>query len=269
MLKGKHLRRLLSLAILLGVVLSGLGARLVVLQVFRHEKLKKIAEWNTQSYVLREPRRGDILDVNGNPLATSVPVKKVFANPRFIGERYAEVAHVLAPLLSYNEAELAQRLRPVVVRTNDHGLLVTNAWVNLKRKLSVDQWLQISQAMAGLTFEGEEKKLTRAERGFYRVLHQRAIFPVDDQQRLYPSTNLAAHVVGFVQERDHETNDVTATEIVGRDGIEAAFNSKLSGVRGWRLTEADNKRQEIVMYRGQEVEARPGLNVKPPITQAT
>src|SRR6266571_8500012 len=122
-----HRRRLSILATLLGLVLAGLGARLVELQVLRHEKLKRIAEWNTQSFFLREPRRGDILDVNGNPLATSVPVKKIFANPRFIGPHYLEVAHLLAPLLSYPEAELALRLRPVIVRTNDLGIPVTNA----------------------------------------------------------------------------------------------------------------------------------------------
>src|SRR5204862_8311076 len=46
-----------------------------------------------------------------------------------------------------------------------------------------------------------------------------------------------------------------------QDGIEAWFNSKLAGIRGWRVTEADNQRQEIVVYREQEVEPRPGLNV--------
>ena len=261
MVKTNRLGRLFSLGALLCLVLGGLGTRLVVLQVSRHEELKKIAEWNTQSYVLREPRRGDILDVNGNPLATSVPVKKVFANPRFLGDHYREVARVLAPLLAYPEAELAVRLRPVIIRTNDQGIPVTNASVNLKRKLSVEQWQQITQAMGRLTFDVEGKKLSRAEKTFYRVLRQRAIYPVDDQQRLYPSTNLAAHVLGFVQEREHETNNLVVNEIIGQDGIEASFNDKLSGVRGWRVTQADNKRREIVVYREQEVEARPGLNV--------
>src|SRR5437016_13210624 len=98
MVKSLNLRRLFFLAALLCLLMIGLGARLVVLQLVRHEKFKRIAEWNTQSFFLREPRRGDILDVNGNPLATSVPIKKVFANPRFIGDRSAEVARALAPL---------------------------------------------------------------------------------------------------------------------------------------------------------------------------
>src|SRR5947199_6583736 len=122
MVKNIPLRRLFALATLVCLGLAGLGARLVELQVIRHEKFKKIAEWNTQSFWLRDSRRGDILDVNGNPLATSVPVKKIFANPRFLGEHYPEVARALAPLLSYNETELALRLRPVIVRTNEQGM---------------------------------------------------------------------------------------------------------------------------------------------------
>lgn len=261
MVKTSHSRRLLILAVVMCLALTGLAARLVLLQVVWHDKLKKIADWNTQSFSLREPRRGDILDVNGNPLATSVPVKKVFANPRFLGARYPEVARTLAPLLSYNEAELALRLRPAIVRTNEQGLLVTNASVNLKRKVSIEQWQQITQAMAQLTLAWEANAPTKAEKSFCRAFRQRGIYPVDDQQRIYPSTNLAAHVLGYVHEREQETNHVMVNEIVGQDGIEAWFNSKLTGIRGWRVTEADNSRQEIVVYREQEVEARPGLNV--------
>jgi len=249
------------MALLLCLALAGLGARLVDLQVVRHDELKRIASGNTQSFSVSEPRRGDILDANGNPLGISVPVKKVFANPGFIGGRYPEVAHVLAPLLSYNEADLASRLRPVVVRTNEQGMPVTNAWVNLKREVSLEQWQQITQAMAGLILALEGKKLTKAERNANRALRDKGIYPMDGQHRMYPSTNLAAHVLGFVQEREHETNHITVNEIVGQDGIEAWFNSKLAGMRGWRVTEADNRRQEIVVHREQEVEARPGLNV--------
>ena len=256
-----QLGRLLFLAILLCLLLGSLSARLVELQVVRHDKFKRIAEWNTQSFSLREPRRGDILDVNGNPLATSVPVKKVFANPRFIGERYPEVARALAPLLSYSEAELAMRLRPIIVRTNEQGQAVTNAAVNLKRKLSVEQWQQVTQAMTQLDFNLEGRKLSRGEKAFYRTLRQKAVYPIDDQQRIYPSKSLAAHVLGYVQEREGETNNIAVNELIGRDGIEAWFNSKLTGIRGWRVTEADNWRREIVVYREQEVEPRAGLNV--------
>ena len=95
---------------------------------------------------LRIPERTlYLLDANGNPLAISVPVKKVFANPKFIGGQYGEVAHGLAPLLGMNEPELARKLQPTVLRTNEFGMPVTNSYVNLKKKVTIEQWQQITK----------------------------------------------------------------------------------------------------------------------------
>ena len=260
MVKSSHLRRLFALAIILAVAFVGLGIRLAVLQVVRHEKYRRIAEINTQRVFLREPRRGDILDANGNPLATCIPVKKVFANPLFVGPHHREMARALAPLLAYDEAELARLLRPVILRTNEHGVPVTNLWSNLKRKVTADQWQQISQTMAQLTFHVDEINLPRAQRNFYRTLRRYAIYAEDDQKRVYPSKELASHVVGFAQEKESEFNNAAVTELEGRDGIELWLDKKLRGVCGWRATETDNRKREIVVNREQEVEPRPGLN---------
>src|SRR5215475_1974080 len=94
-----QVRRLMWLALLLCLAFAGLGYRLVDLQLLRHEQLSAKAQQNTQREFLLEPRRGDILDVKGNPLATSILVKTICADPVLIGNRQAEVAHTLAPLL--------------------------------------------------------------------------------------------------------------------------------------------------------------------------
>src|SRR5437879_6123599 len=112
MVKKLQYRRLLMLALLLGIAFAGLGYRLVDLQVLRHEDLGTEARKNTERSYQIEPRRGDILDTKGNLLATSIFVKTVCADPVMIGNRQAEVAHALAPLLQVNETELAQRLVP-------------------------------------------------------------------------------------------------------------------------------------------------------------
>jgi len=259
MIHPAQLRRLLVLAILLGGIFAALGYRLVVLQILQHDKYRLIAGRNTQRVFLREPRRGDILDVHGNPLATSLPVKRVCADPRYVGSHAVEIARTIAPLLQLPEADLARRLQPIV-HTNQAGLLVTNSQVNLKRKVSVEQWQQITQAMGALAFAVEEKQMSKSEKNSCRLLRQHAIFAVDDQQRVYPSRNLAAHVVGFARSEETEFNNTVVNEITGVDGIEAWCNTKLSGVRGWRVTETDRRKREIVAGREQEVEARPGLN---------
>lgn len=254
-----HKRRLIMIAGLLGVAFAGLGARLVVLQVCDHERYRAAAE--RKQVFLRDPRRGEILDANGNPLAISVPVKKIFANPRFIGSHYPEVARALAPLLGMKETELAGKLQPTILRTNEFGIAVTNSYVNLKKKVTLDQWQQITQRMHGLTFAAEARQLTPAQKRFYRTLRQKGIYAEDDQLRIYPGGRLASHVLGFVQDEELEFNDMHLIEMSGKYGIERWFNSQLRGVRGWRISETDHKRREIVVYRQQEIEARPGLSV--------
>lgn len=254
-----HKRRLIIIAALLSVAFGGLGARLVVLQVCDHARYRAAAE--RKQVFLREPRRGEILDANGNPLAISVPVKKLFANPRFIGSHYPEVARALAPLLEMNEGELAAKLHPRILRTNEFGMPVTNSYVNLKKKVPLERWQQITQAMLNLTFAPEAGSLTKSQRRFYRILRQKAVYAEDDQQRTYPGGRLASHVLGFVQDQELEFNDMHLVEMCGRYGIERWFNNQLRGVRGWRISETDHRRREIVVYRQQEVEPRPGLNV--------
>src|SRR3954471_1059615 len=259
MIRPGHLRRLLLLALFVGLVYSALGARLVLLQVVWHDKYRRISENNTQSFALREPRRGDILDINGNPLATTFPVKRVFANPSFLGKHYIEAAHVLAPLLNYNEAELVQKLNPA--KTNQAGVVSTNLYVNLHRKVSVEQWQDITQAMSQIALDVDEATLTKTQKRFYAALKKKSIYAADDLQRYYPSKNLGAHVLGFIQENEREFNNAYYTEMRGVDGVERWLDNKLQGVRGWRITETDNRKQEITVYREQEVEPRPGLNV--------
>ncbi len=247
------------LACFLGLAFAGLCARLVVLQVHDHVKYRAVAE--RKKVYLREPRRGDILDINGNPLATSVPVKKVFANPRFLGSHYADVARVLAPILEINREELTAKLRPVVLRTNEYGMPLTNGWVNLKKKVNLEKWLQVTQALAALQLGIDESTLTPSQKRNLAAFRQKGIYAEDDQQRVYPAGSLAAHALGFVLDEDEEFNDTSLTEIVGKYGIERWFNHHLRGVRGWRLSETDHRRRELVVYRQQEVEPRPGLNV--------
>lgn len=262
-MKRVQYRRLLLLLGALVLAFAGLACRLVDLQVWRFEELSIKARTNTQQEYLLEPRRGDILDARGNLLATSTFVKTVCADPTLIGTRQPEVARALAPLLQQTESELIQRLQPRVVRMNDKGEPVTNRYVVLKRKVPVETWQKIRQTMTNLTFNVEEKTLSRDERTFYRDLRQQAVFvdPLEDQRRDYPNKTLAAHVLGFVGMGEREINGLRINETTGKDGIELTLNNKLSGVRGWRVTEADRQRRELVNLREQDVEPRNGLNV--------
>ena len=262
MAKQLQYRRLMLLALLLGVAFAGLGYRLVDLQVLRYEELSAKARNNTRRELLLEPRRGDILDAKGNLLATSVFVKTVCADPALIGNRQAEVARAIAPLLQVGESELMQRLKPRLAQS-PQGTIVTNRYVVLKRKVPVESWQKIQMVMTNVSFGLDEKKLSRSEQAFYRNLRRAAIYveKLDDQLREYPNTNLAAHVLGYVGMDEREVNGRPLLETSGKDGIERSCNAKLMGVRGWRVTETDRPGREVVPLREQDVEPHDGLNV--------
>jgi cell division protein FtsI/penicillin-binding protein 2 len=260
MLNPLQYKRLLMLGLLLLAAFAGLGYRLVDLQVIRHAEFTRKSLANTLQELLLEPRRGDILDARGNLLATSIYVKTVCADPGLMGNRHAEVAHVLAPLLQENEAKLLQKLMPRL-HQNAKGQNATNHYVRLKQKVPVEKWEEIQTAMKNLSFGLDEKKLSSKERAFYRNLRQKSVFAQDQQLRSYPNQALAAHVLGYASSEDGEVNDTPITQLSGKDGIELRLNSELEGVRGWLVTETDRQRRELVSWRDQQVQPRDGLNV--------
>ncbi len=209
------------------------------------------------------PRRGDILDTRGNLLATSVFVKTVCADPSLLGNRQAEVARALAPLLQMSEAELTQRLQPKL-RQSENGQTATNRYVVLKRKVPVETWQKIKETMAQFPSDLSAQEMkNKAIQAFYRDLRASAITAeaADDQLRTYPNQTLAADVLGYV--RTEERTDAAQgrwMETVGVTGIERSVDAQLHGVRGWRLTEHDSRSRELVALREQDVEPHDGLN---------
>ena len=262
MAKRIQYRRLFMLALLLLLAFMGLGYRLVDLQILRHEELTAKAQQNTQQEIRLEPRRGDILDARGNLLAASIFVKTVCADPTLLGDREAEVARTLAPLLQVNEAQLMQKLTPRV-RQNEKGETVSIRGVVLKRKVPAETWQKIQSAMTNVASGLDETRLSKKERAFYKELRTRAIFTeaTDDQLRVYPNLTLAAHVLGHVGVEESVTNGNRIVEISGKEGIERSMDAKLRGIRGWRVTERDGQKREMVTFREQNVEPQDGYNV--------
>ncbi|HVR36037.1 MAG TPA: penicillin-binding transpeptidase domain-containing protein [Methylomirabilota bacterium] len=239
MAKTLQIRRLLGMAALLGTAFSVVGMRLVELQVVRHEELAARARQQTHREVAFEPRRGEIRDRNGIPLARSLPAKAVYADPSLLGGRHVEVAHAIAPLLEQDPRELARALEPRYL-TRSGGEQVTVQYVSLGRRVSRETWEEIRRRMEQLAATHGQGDLKRA------VTTEGA----DSQIRYYPGGRMAAHVLGFLN-----------YEGEGVHGIELMFNEKLKGIRGWRRTEVDSSRHELVAFRDQNVKPEEGLNV--------
>lgn len=254
MVKAFQYRRLVLLATLLVAAFCGLGYRLADLQVVRHEELRAKARVNTQRTVVMEARRGEIRDIRGNLLAAAIPVKTVCADPTLLTNRFAEMAKVLAPLLKTNEAWLAERLQPRIIRLTTNREPIYDKHVVLKHRVKTEEWEAIRIALTNSVFGMDTNNFARGEKTILRNLREKAITTEEDQMRIYPNKALAAHVIGFVGTDQN-------SEIIGKAGIELVLNSKLSGVRGWRQTEKDHRGRELVALRQEDVKPRDGLNV--------
>lgn len=153
--------RTLILAGVLACAFLGLAARLVVLQVVRHDDLLRVAEKQHSKTIALKPKRGSIVDRHGQPLAVSSSAESLYALPARIQDP-DRLAGALAPILDEPAAEIEKRLtaeRPFT-------------WV--RRKLPPP----VAQAV--------------------RALREPGLGFVQESLRLYPNRELAAHLLGFV-----------------------------------------------------------------------
>ncbi len=202
------------------VVLLAFGlvvARLLVLQVQRHEELAERAESNRTAVVPIVPNRGQILDRNGVVLATNYSAYTLEITPSRAGN-LEETIDALAEFI-----EITPRDRR-------------------KFKRLVDD----SRSFDSLPIR---TRLTDAE--VARFAAQRYRFPgVDIKARLfrtYPLQDTASHVIGYIgrinqreKEALEDSDDAAnyrGTDVIGKLGIEQSYETDLHGQTGWEEME--------------------------------
>ncbi|MGH9483159.1 MAG: peptidoglycan D,D-transpeptidase FtsI family protein, partial [Terriglobales bacterium] len=136
-------------------------ARLYWLQVVDHAWLAQRARSQQQEEVVVAAQRGAIFDRNLTPLAMSLPVASLFADPRQIADPRAEAA-ALAPILGLDRTALRRTLA------------ARRSFVWVARKVTSDQ------------AEAAE------------ALHLGGIYAQPATRRFYPKGELAAGVLGYV-----------------------------------------------------------------------
>ncbi|HEX7653909.1 MAG TPA: penicillin-binding protein 2 [Verrucomicrobiae bacterium] len=262
MTNKQQIRRALLLLGLFFAAFACLGWRLVDLQVIKHDELLAAAEKKTERTIWLPAKRGDILDVKGNPLATTIPVKTVWVNPRLLAgqtnlpDAPRVFAHALAPLLQIDEGRLYQQMLPRVRQTPTG--LATNQYAVLKRQVDEPAWQQIQSVLPMLPGYVDTRNWKKSDRQALTNLCVSAIGADSEQMRVCPNGSLAGQIIGFTAVRDTANH---APGLVGCDGIEKTFDTKLAGVDGWRVTEVDRRSRERASERDEDVQARDGLNV--------
>src|SRR5688500_14950650 len=187
--------RLLICAGALGLWTAGIEARLVYLQVFSHADLMERADRQQNRTVEPPAKRGEIFDRKGRVLAYSVDADTIAAVPSEV-ENPAEVAAQVCAALENCSTER----RTAFVKA-------------LSRRAQ---------------FSYVARQVTPEEAKRVRALALPGITLLKESRRYYPSSELAAHVVGYVG----LDND-------GLGGIESAYDSQIRGKDGKVLIQTD------------------------------
>ena len=189
-----------------------LVARLVYLQVVRHDDLRAQAESNRTAIVPVVPNRGLILDRNGIVLATNYSAYTLEITP----SKVANLEQTIDELASVIEITVRDRRRFKKLREE------------------------------GKSFESLPLRSRLSDEEVARFAAQRWRFPgVDIKARLfrsYPYGELASHVIGYIgriNTKEKETLDESdeaanyrGTDYIGKLGIEQRFESLLHGTTG-------------------------------------
>eukprot|EP01041_Mallomonas_annulata_P015722 gene15722-33206_t len=204
--------RVLVVSIAVLVCFGLLAARLIYLQVVRHEDLREQAENNRTAIVPVVPNRGLILDRNGVVLATNYSAYTLEVTP-------SKVANL--------EQSIDQLAQVIEITPRDRRRF---------KKL-----MEESKNFESLPIR---TRLTDAE--VARFAAQRFRFPgVEIKARLfrsYPYGELASHVIGYIgrinqseKEKIEDSEDQAnyrGTEYIGKLGVEQSFEQMLHGVTG-------------------------------------
>jgi cell division protein FtsI/penicillin-binding protein 2 len=207
-----------------GIIFTGFSARLIELQVVKHEEYTQLAAQKHSIRLTVPAHRGMILDRNGEILAANIPVRKVVVDGSHV-KKPGALATLAAPYLGIPRETLLAELR------------TRSKYKVLLPELDEEKAMALQRAM-------DEKSL----RGLY--FHQ-------NTTRTYPNGPLLSHVLGFLGRKDPKDEFV-----VGVEGIERSMEDYLKGIDGFRHIERDRTGREIVIYRGQEQAPRHGMNVQ-------
>lgn len=194
-LRGSPAFRLRAGFVLIAMVLSVFGGRLVQLQGVDPGSYARMAAAEGQVDVVLPAERGDILDRNGEPLAKSVDGLMVVADPLLTAGRAPQIARFLATRLRIDYFETLRRLR-----------LPDSRFQYVAR--------QVPASLAAAV-------VAEADKRGYDGISTRL-----DPVRAYPARDVAANLVGFLGTPRRSGNAKPLA------GLEDAFDQLLSGTDG-------------------------------------
>ena len=214
------LLRLLIAFVLILIFFSLLLARFIYLQVLHHDDFSGQASTNRITLIPTPPMRGEIVDVNGVPLAKNYPVFSLEVIPSQISGKMDDVIQALGQYVELTDADI-KRFQKYRARYRKYEN------IPLKLKLSDEEAARLAVHLH--EFNGVE-------------INSRTF-------RVYPYGALTSHFVGYIgriSDRDQEQlqeDGLTAlyrgSLHIGKSGLESYYENQLHGVPGYQEVEKD------------------------------
>ena len=198
------------------LMLSGIGARLVYLQIVQGGKHRQRAESNRVRIIPKQPERGNIFDRNGKLLASTRYPRSVYLWPMAHRKSsWSVVGPRLAQILEIPQAEIEKTLQ--------------ESAVNPSSLIRIARNLNEAQVTALREYENE---LPGVE------INTEAV-------RYYPYGKELAHILGYTREITAEQLEKKKAQgyrlgdVMGQMGIEKAYEKLLRGEWGGQQIEVD------------------------------
>lgn len=202
-------------------------AELYNIQVVNHDKYALMASQMHWRRIRDIPVRGDILDVNGNVLASTTYEYTIGITPKDVRSIKADIS---AEEIAANLAEfLHLDVETVLAALNQKDA----TYIQLAKKITRDDIELLKEYMSENSLGG---------------------IKIDSvPKRYYVYGDLAAQVIGFADQSD--------TTLVGQYGVEAYYNAILAGTEGYTYVEVDNYSGALPYSPPTTVEKKDGFNI--------
>jgi len=191
--------RIIFISCLLFFCFVIIAGRMFQLQVLKKEHLYKLAAQQHHAQIPFGAKRGTVYDRKGNELAVSVEVDSVCADPRRMVEA-ARTANEVGSILQIDREELKRRFK------------------------------------SRRSFEWVQRRVSPKEVEQVKAVGLPNIYFIKENQRFYPNSQLAAHVLGFV-----------GLDSKGLEGVEFQYDAFLNGQNHVLTVARDAHGREIAM----------------------